>query len=263
MKLIKKIFTPLYTIWALFWFLMFAFLVLPVIWYLKLFKAKSADSGFYKFGAGYSRFWMWICGVRYRVHDKEKYYKKGQTYVVCCNHVSNLDMFSNSIPVYTPIRIFAKSEIKKMPLIGSAFSMVSVFVDRSSAESRRKSFEKISSDLRNGGFSVLIFPEGTRNTTQYPLRDFYDGAFKLAIQAQVPIIFFVVVNSKSVYNPKGKYFTPFGSIDTYFLPAYETKGLTDEDLYDLKCKVHKDVWDLLVEKDPAYKNLGTYIPPKG
>lgn len=262
MKIIKQIFSPIYSLWALFWFLIFALLILPVIWFLKLFRTKTADSDFYKFGSGYARFWMFICGIPYRIHDRDKYYKKGQTYVVCSNHNSNMDIFATSIPVYTPLRIFAKYEIKKMPLIGSAFSMVSVFVDRRSAESRRKSFEKISNELNNGGYSVLIFPEGTRNKTEYPLRDFYDGAFKLAIQAQVPISFFVVTNTRSVLHPKSKFFQPFGSIDVYFLPPYETKGLTDNDLFALKCKVHKDAWDLIVSKDPYFKNVDTYIGPK-
>ncbi len=262
MKIIKQIFSPFFTLWAIFWFLGFVLLILPVIWFLKLFRSKTADSDFYNFGSGYARFWMFICGIPYRIHDREKYYKKGQPYVVCSNHISNMDIFSSSIPIYTPLRIFAKSEIKKMPFIGSAFSMVSVFVDRSNAESRRKSFEKISSELRNGGYSVLIYPEGTRNKTDYPLRDFYDGAFKLAIQAQVPIAFFVVTNTRSILNPRKLLMQPFGSIDVYFLPPYETKGLTDKDLYALKCKVHKDAWDLIVEKDPNFKNVTTYVAPK-
>lgn len=262
MGLIKRIFSPIFTIWGVFWFFIFALLVLPVIWFLKLFRKKTADSDFYKFGAGYSRFWMYVCGVPYRIHDREKYYQKGRPYVVCSNHISNLDIFGTSIPIFTPIRIFAKAEIKKMPFIGAAFSMVSVFVDRSNPESRRRSFEKISSELRNGGYSVLIYPEGTRNKTHLPLRDFYDGAFRLAIQAQVPLVFFVSTGSRTVMGPKSPRMFPGGAIDIYFLPPYETKGLTEKDVDALKAKVHQDVWNTLVEKDPYFKNIKEYKPTK-
>lgn len=262
MNAIKLIFSPLYTIWALIGFMGFVLLIMPVIWFLKAFRPLSADSDFYKFGAAYSRFWMYWMGIPYRIHNREAYYHKDKTYIVCSNHVSNLDIFCSSIPVYTPIRIFAKSEIKKMPFIGQAFSMVSVFVDRSSAESRRASFEKIRQELVQGGFSVLIYPEGTRNKTQFPLNNFYDGAFKLAIDAQVPLIFYVSIGTRNVLHPRSFLFKPGGKIDVYFLPPYETKGMTEKDLPELKARVHHDVWQFLTEKDPYFKNIKQYNPTK-
>jgi 1-acyl-sn-glycerol-3-phosphate acyltransferase len=35
--------------------------------------------------------------------------------------------------------------------------------------------------------SIFIFPEGTFNETAKPLKDFYDGAFRIAIETQTPI----------------------------------------------------------------------------
>ena len=35
--------------------------------------------------------------------------------------------------------------------------------------------------------SIIIFPEGTFNETEAPLKEFYDGAFRLAINTQTEI----------------------------------------------------------------------------
>jgi len=41
--------------------------------------------------------------------------------------------------------------------------------------------------IETNGISILIFPEGTFNETTNPLKDCYDGAFRLAIETQTPI----------------------------------------------------------------------------
>ena len=46
--------------------------------------------------------------------------------------------------------------------------------------------------------SPLIFPEGTRNRTDKPLKEFYDGAFRIAIECQVPILPMVMLNIDAI-----------------------------------------------------------------
>jgi 1-acyl-sn-glycerol-3-phosphate acyltransferase len=61
-----------------------------------------------------------------------------------------------------------------------------VSVDRSSLENRIASLRILRSILSKG-ISVLVFPEGTFNMTNEPLKDFYDGAFRLALETHTPI----------------------------------------------------------------------------
>jgi 1-acyl-sn-glycerol-3-phosphate acyltransferase len=60
-------------------------------------------------------------------------------------------------------------------------------VDRSSAHSRARSMRIMWRVLKHES-SILIFPEGTFNETDQPLIPFYDGAFRLAVNTQTPIV---------------------------------------------------------------------------
>ena len=83
-----------------------------------------------------------------------------------------------------------------------------MLVDRNSDASRRKSFDDMKKVLRQG-MHMCIYPEGTRNRTNEPLKKFYDGAFKLAVETKTAIIPALIFNTKKAL-PANKFF--------YFLP---------------------------------------------
>ena len=85
-----------------------------------------------------------------------------------------------------PIRPLGKVEMSKVPVFGFIYRNAIVTVDRSSAANRSNSVRLLKSILGKG-ISVLVFPEGTFNMTTQPLKNFYDGAFKVAIETQTPI----------------------------------------------------------------------------
>lgn len=70
-------------------------------------------------------------------------------------------------------------------------------VTRQDAQSRKDSFPKMIEAL-NKGLHLCLFPEGTRNKTSEPLARFYDGAFKVAIEAQKPIIPGLIFGTKNI-----------------------------------------------------------------
>ena len=85
-----------------------------------------------------------------------------------------------------PFRILGKSEMAKIPVFGFLYQHAVVMVDRSNAVKRAESVAKLKAFIRKG-ISVVIAPEGTFNMTANPLKEFYDGAFKIAIETQTPI----------------------------------------------------------------------------
>jgi 1-acyl-sn-glycerol-3-phosphate acyltransferase len=87
----------------------------------------------------------------------------------------------------TSIKPLAKVQLKKMPLLGYLFSTVCVMVDRSSRESRERSSRAMLEELQ-GGATIFVFPEGTRNKGDKPLNAFYDGAFRFGIESGYPIV---------------------------------------------------------------------------
>src|SRR6185503_2570225 len=69
---------------------------------------------------------------------------------------------------------------------GFIYKYAVVRVDRGDAVDRAKSVRNMKSVLKKG-ISIIVFPEGTFNMTPNPLKDFYDGAFRVAIETQMPI----------------------------------------------------------------------------
>lgn len=59
--------------------------------------------------------------------------------------------------------------------------------------------ENMKRSLREG-ISIYLFPEGTRNKTNEPLKNFYDGAFRLSLETGIPIVPMTIRNSKNLLN---------------------------------------------------------------
>jgi 1-acyl-sn-glycerol-3-phosphate acyltransferase len=76
--------------------------------------------------------------------------------------------------------------MSKVPVFGFIYRNAIVTVDRSSAGDRSASVRILKSVL-NKGISIMVFPEGTFNMGTTPLKDFYDGAFRIAIETQTPL----------------------------------------------------------------------------
>jgi 1-acyl-sn-glycerol-3-phosphate acyltransferase len=62
-----------------------------------------------------------------------------------------------------------------------------VMVDRESETARSRSVQQLKRILAKN-ISVVIAPEGTFNTTGKPLKEFYNGAFRIAVDMQVPVL---------------------------------------------------------------------------
>jgi 1-acyl-sn-glycerol-3-phosphate acyltransferase len=191
--------------------------------------------------------WMGMCGIRYSLINRDKHYQKNQPYVMVCNHFSFLDMMVGGITSYPNVRVLAKAEIKKIPFFSKFFGMVSVFVDRKSKESREQSRIALSEAIKQKN-SIWIFPEGTRNRTDKPLKDFYDGAFKIAIEQQVPVLPLVTTNSRFINRMGNPILFP-GKFEIHFLEPISTVGLTEEDIPALRDKVFHQMKNCILEND--------------
>ena len=104
------------------------------------------------------------------------------------------------------------------------------------------------------GVSIFIFPEGTRNRTEDPLKKFHHGAFTLAIEAQVPILPMVLVGMRKISKPTSLLFRP-GTIHIHYLPPIPTQGLTLADMDTLRQKCFDTMRDYLVQHDDYYVAL--------
>jgi 1-acyl-sn-glycerol-3-phosphate acyltransferase len=147
-----------------------------------------------------------------------------------------------------PFRILGKSEMAKIPVFGFLYQNAVVMVDRSSASKRAESVEKLKAFIRKG-ISVVIAPEGTFNTTSNPLKDFYDGAFKIAIETQTPIKPILFLDTYHRMHYKSIFTLSPGRSRAIYLEEISVEGLTLEDLPLLK----KKVYNLMESKLIAYQ----------
>ncbi len=178
-----------------------------------------------------------IC-IRLKIHGSEKI-DPNRTYVFVSNHRAQIDIISNAAAVPVPIRFLAKSEVKFIPLFGFMVKMLGIMVDRKSKESREKSFQYMAEAIGKGE-SLFIYPEGTRNRSNEPLKEFKDGAFRVAILAQAPIAVQTLVNTRELNDPRKFHLLP-GTVQLYWSKPIETKGLTIEDIPALKEKVKEEM----------------------
>src|SRR6195952_5508674 len=126
------------------------------------------------------------------------------------------------VPLSTPFipgpnKTIAKAEMSKIPIFGLIYKRGAILVDRSNKSSRQQSF-KLMKEVLSMGMHMCIYPEGTRNKTALPLKDFHDGAFKLAIECETRIVPALIFNTKKVMPPgKTFYFWP-SKMELHFLP---------------------------------------------
>lgn len=208
------------------------------IWFVLLFPIhKKLDiTGFYlKYGCA---FFLTLSGCTFKVTGKEVF-DGLENAVVVCNHNSLID-----IPVSTPFlaranKTIAKKSFVYVPLFGWIYQFASVIVDRKNYQSRRESYEEMKRVLNNG-LDMLIYPEGTRNKTDNPLKSFFDGAFRLSVDTGKPIVPVVILNTKKILPAKPILYLKPGKIILNILPAISPVGHTTETLKKL-------VFDIMAE----------------
>lgn len=222
MNIFKAVFARIWAFWGLLSFIA-TFLVILIP---SLLTALIPDPKGMEYFIKLARIWMntWLFMIGCPVSVRGKYhFKKGQTYIVTCNHNSLLDIPLSSPFIPGANQTIAKKEFTKVPLFGWYYERGSVIVDRKSDASRRKSFELMKASLEKG-FHMCIYPEGTRNRTAAPLKNFYDGAFKLAADSGHSIIPAVILNTKKAL-PANKFFYLLPhALAIHFLEPIEVNG---------------------------------------
>lgn len=182
----------------------------------------------------WSRIFSVLNFIPYDIQRRDRI-KRGKSYIFVSNHTSFMDIPALVVTMKGQFRALAKKELLKIPVFGWIAQVMCVVVDRSSNESRRRSIENLKRIL-GLGISVLIFPEGTQNRTKEPLQPFYDGAFRIAVETQEPILPIVVVGAGKLMPP-GRFHIQPGKITVLVGEPIPTEGLTLAEVKDLREKV--------------------------
>ena len=243
----------IYSIYALLLFIGIMLLLFPFILIASLFGNVTGGNMIYRLCMLWGDIWFPLILIFHRNYYEHPLDKNKQ-YIFVGNHISYLDAPLIVKTLRRPIRALGKTEMSKVPVFGFIYKYAVVRVDRSSADNRAKSVRNMRSILKKG-ISILVFPEGTFNLTEKPLKDFYDGAFRVAIDAQMPIKPFLFPDVYDRMNYRSIFSLTPGRNRAIFLEEIQVEGLTHHDLPLLKQKVY----DLMDKKLREYK--ASWIKP--
>jgi len=227
-------------IWRAFFFIngIVTFIVMFPIFYFLLQKEKWFGTVFVL-----KRFWakliIYNVGIRYKIIDLNKS-ELPQPCVICPNHTSFLDIVMTYIVFPRYFHFMGKAELKKVPLFNKFFDNMNILVDRGSIMGSHRAFTRASSDIEKG-VSIAIFPEATIPDCSPKLGRLKNGAFKLAIENQVPIVPVVFLDNWKIL-PDGILMKTGGTPGVSRVVIHEpisTSGLTEENLNELKTKYNQ------------------------
>ena len=229
--MIKNILGRVFTIWGGLVFVGTMLIFIVPIWATGLMPEPKRTAWVIRFCRMWMALFFPLSGIRLTIKGRSQF-KKGENYVVVCNHNSLMDVPLTSPGIPGANKTIAKIEMSKIPLFGIIYKRGSVLLDRKNDESRKSSYMEMKHVLSQG-MHMCIYPEGTRNKTSEPLKSFYDGAFKLAVDTQKPIIPVVLLNTKNILPAYPMmYFKP-GSIQMDILTPISSQGHTVQSLKQL------------------------------
>lgn len=186
---------------------------------------ETADKIAYKYVPKWFETLKKLAGVEIVVTGQENI-PAGRACVFAANHRGLWDIPVMLTCLGKPMPVIAKIEAKKIPLIHSWMEILHcLFLDRSDA---RQGMEVINSaaELINKGYSVSIFPEGTRyKGEEGGLGTFLGGAFRIASKTGAPIVPVVIFNSRAALEGDGHFTMKPTKITVHILPPIETAGM--------------------------------------
>jgi 1-acyl-sn-glycerol-3-phosphate acyltransferase len=179
-----------------------------------------------------------IPGIFIKVNRKISKHKLPQPCVYIANHVSYLDIVASYLIIPNYFVFMGKQELDKAPLFRIFFKEMNILVDRKSNVGSHRAFLRAGKDIEEGN-SVFLFPEGTISSNG-ALRGFKNGAFKLAIEKQVPIVPITFLNNWKLLQ-NGGFLKSYGKCGISRIVVHKpipTVGMTENDLIHLRSQVH-------------------------
>lgn len=224
-----NIFGRIWALWGIITFIITFLVILIPSMMSYLFKdEKKGQDFFIRVSRVWMNVWLRLVACPVKVTGKS-YFKKDENYVVVYNHNALLDVPLSAPYVPGPNKTIAKSSFAKVPLFGLFYTRGSVLVDRNSEKSRRKSYDAMMSVLKKG-MHMCLYPEGTRNRSNEPLKPFYDGAFKLAVDSGKAIIPCVLLGTKKAMPIHRSFFLFPTKLKMMFLPPVSSSNISAKQL---------------------------------
>ncbi|GJH39649.1 1-acyl-sn-glycerol-3-phosphate acyltransferase [Capnocytophaga sp. HP1101] len=244
MKLLKYTFWLLWKSWFYLWVLILILLWLPLL--LLLTARESWYRAFYWVARN-----LWAIPILYgmgfwpKVRREYALSNNRCSYMLVANHYSMMDIMLMFYCSRNPFVFVGKKELSKTPLFGYFYKRVAIMVDRKSPQSRREVYSQAMERIAQG-LSICIFPEGgVPDDESIVLDNFKDGAFRIAIECQIPIVPMVFYDTKKRF-PFRFFAGSVGPMRVDILSPIATEGKTLEDKDTLREEVRDLIWERLI-----------------
>ena len=253
MQVLLKPFQWIYCIYAFLTFVAVMLLVFPFVIIASFFGRIRGGNMIIRLCMLWADIWFALIFI---FHKKiyEAPHDKKRSYIFVSNHISYLDAAIIVKAYRQPIRPLGKIEMAKVPVFGFIYRNAIVTVDRSDASHRANSVRILKSVIKKG-ISVLVFPEGTFNMTSRPLKEFYDGAFRVAIETQTPLKPVLFLDGYNRMHYRHLFTLNPGISRIVYLDEIPVEGLTSGDVTKLK----EQVYSVMDQKLREYR--ATWIKP--
>lgn len=215
--------------------------IIVIIWtplvFLVWVTTSPFDKGRYATGYTFRR----LCVVHQVLNPLWTFHTGGQLpenkrnpYVMVSNHESFVDMLLIS-HLKIEMKWMSKESLFKIPLVGWMMRMSGdISLIRGDRASGSAALDQCKVWLQRQ-VSVMIFPEGTRSVTG-EMREFKDGAFRLAIETGTPVLPLVVHGTRTALR-KHDWRMGDSDAEVRVLEPIPTDGLTEADIPMLRDKV--------------------------
>jgi 1-acyl-sn-glycerol-3-phosphate acyltransferase len=240
--------SKIYTLYALFWFVVFTLLAFPLVIIFTFFGKRRGGNLICSLAKIWADIWYFLLGIRHK-NIYESPYHPERNYIFLFNHISYMDIPTLFKAVRKqPFRVLGKEDIRKIPVFGFIYSRGAVMVNRGNTEARSKSVRELKKLLKYH-ISIGIFPEGTFNETGKPLKSFYDGAFRIAIETRTPVKPVLFLDNYNLMDYHSLFSLKHGESRAVFLEEISPEGYSLREVSVFKQKV----FDIMESKLKEYK----------
>lgn len=218
-------------------FLGFFALIFPFHFILLQFKTQWTHNASHWLNGLWGRSILYPFGLWMQIEGRKKIDRK-QLYIFASNHSSYLDIPICNVSVPVTFRFIGKAELNSLPLFGYMFKRLHISVNRENRKDAYHSYRRCREKLSEGT-SVLVYPEGTiPDKSKVDLLRFKDGAFRMAVENQVPLVPMTVVHANRALADDGRWLVYPTRIKVIFHEPVDTTGMTLEDVPAFRQRIY-------------------------
>jgi len=227
-----KLFRFLYTAYAFIVFVLGFIVLLP--FFLIFINIKGWEKNSMTLNNIWARYMFFFMFLPVKLEYRSKISRRNR-YIFCANHFSYLDIPACGL-IPHPFIFIGKSSVAKIPLFGYIYRKVHITVNRDSLKSKYNTMVRALEAI-DSGKSVFLFPEGGIKSENPPrMAPFKEGAFRVAIEKQIPIVP-VTIPYNWIILPETEQLFRWRRGRIIIHEPIPTEGLTLENLDELRKKV--------------------------